>query len=61
MVPSMVRVTNPGLHTADSLAQAVAANPPVEKSMNVMEMLANGGPLMIPLGLIFVLALFFFF
>ena len=56
-----LQVTNPGLHTADSLAQAVAANPPVEKSMNVMEMLANGGPLMIPLGLLFVLALFFFF
>lgn len=30
-------------------------------SMNLMEMLANGGPIMIPLGLLFVLAVFFFF
>lgn len=30
-------------------------------SMNVMEMLAHGGPLMIPLGLLLVLAVFFFF
>lgn len=29
--------------------------------MNVMEMLAHGGPLMIPLGLLLVLAVFFFF
>lgn len=30
-------------------------------SMNLMEMLANGGPIMIPLALLFVLAVFFFF
>jgi biopolymer transport protein ExbB len=29
--------------------------------MNILEMLSNGGPLMIPLGLLLVLAIFFFF
>jgi biopolymer transport protein ExbB len=32
-----------------------------EHVMNVMDMLGNGGPIMIPLGLLFVLAVFFFF
>ena len=49
---------NPGLTdtTHNSIQGAVTA-----PTMNVMEMLINGGPLMIPLGLLFVLAVFFFF
>jgi biopolymer transport protein ExbB len=44
----------------DSLKQAMQASG-TAPSMNVMEMLAHGGPLMIPLALLLVLAVFFFF
>lgn len=44
----------------DSLKQAMQTSG-TAPSMNVMEMLAHGGPLMIPLGLLLVLAVFFFF
>jgi biopolymer transport protein ExbB len=58
-----LQVTNPATTTtADSLQKA--ATPGAiqgEHVMNVMDLLANGGPLMIPLGLLFVLAVFFFF
>lgn len=58
-----LQVTNPATTTtvADSLQNAATAGAPGAQTMNVMELLANGGPLMIPLGLLFVLALFFFF
>lgn len=57
-----LQVTNPATTAADSLQKAAtAAAPQGEHTMNVMDMLANGGPLMIPLGLLFVLAVFFFF
>lgn len=57
-----LQVTNPATTSvADSLAQATPAGAPGAQTMNVMELLANGGPLMIPLGLLFVLAVFFFF
>ena len=49
---------NPGLtDTTHNAIQGAVTAP----TMNVMEMLMNGGPLMIPLGLLFVLAVFFFF
>jgi biopolymer transport protein ExbB len=57
-----LQVTNPATTpAADSLAKATAVGAQSAQTMNVMELLANGGPLMIPLGLLFVLAVFFFF
>jgi biopolymer transport protein ExbB len=56
-----LQITNPGTNAVDSLnaANLAAAKPP--PTMNLMEMIANGGPLMIPLALLLVLAIFFFF
>jgi biopolymer transport protein ExbB len=57
----LLQIGNPATNTAvDSTANA-ATNTAPPPSMNVMEMLANGGPLMIPLALLLVLAIFFFF
>jgi biopolymer transport protein ExbB len=57
-----LQVTNPATTTvADSLQKAATPGAQGEHVMNVMDLLANGGPLMIPLGLLFVLAVFFFF
>ncbi|WP_205512480.1 MotA/TolQ/ExbB proton channel family protein [Longitalea arenae] len=57
-----LQVTNPATTSvADSLTRATPAGAQDAQTMNVMELLANGGPLMIPLGLLFVLAVFFFF
>lgn len=57
----LLQISNPATNTAvDSTQNLAAANQPAP-SMNVMEMLANGGPLMIPLAILLVLALFFFF
>jgi biopolymer transport protein ExbB len=58
-----LQVTNPATTAAaDTLHNAApAAGAEGVHTMNVMELLANGGPLMIPLGLLFVLAVFFFF
>jgi biopolymer transport protein ExbB len=58
-----LQVTNPATTTAaDSLQKAATTGAPQgEHAMNVMDMLTNGGPIMIPLGLLFVLAVFFFF
>jgi biopolymer transport protein ExbB len=55
-----LQVTNPAT-TADSVHNAAAPAAQGEHVMNVMDLLANGGPLMIPLALLFVLAVFFFF
>lgn len=58
----LLQVTNPATPaTADSLQKAATGAPQGEHVMNVMDMLGNGGPIMIPLGLLFVLAVFFFF
>ncbi|HEX6429010.1 MAG TPA: MotA/TolQ/ExbB proton channel family protein [Niastella sp.] len=59
-----LQVTNPATTAAaaDTLQNAApVAGAEGVHTMNVMELLANGGPLMIPLGLLFVLAVFFFF
>ena len=57
-----LQVTNPTMSAADSLRQALGmSTTTTEHNMNIMEMLVNGGPLMIPLGLLLVLAIFFFF
>jgi biopolymer transport protein ExbB len=56
-----LQVTNPATTAATDSTQQVAGTVPAAHSMNLMDMLANGGPLMIPLGLLLVLALFFFF
>ncbi|MFT3824644.1 MAG: MotA/TolQ/ExbB proton channel family protein [Chitinophagaceae bacterium] len=56
-----LQVNNPATTVADSLKNVMAANTQTEHSMNIMQLLANGGPIMIPLGLLLVLAVFFFF
>jgi len=45
----------------DSLRNAMNNNNPGNSSMNLMEMLINGGPIMVPLALLLIIALFFFF
>lgn len=52
---------NPATSLADSLRNASNNSSATAPSMNLMEMLTNGGPLMIPLALLLVLAVFFFF
>ena len=47
--------------TVDSANKALNTAGSAGPSMNVMEMLTNGGPLMLPLALLLVLAIFFFF
>jgi biopolymer transport protein ExbB len=58
-----LQVTNPATTAAADTSHNAAPVAGAEgvHTMNVMELLANGGPLMIPLGLLFVLAVFFFF
>jgi biopolymer transport protein ExbB len=56
-----LQITNPASNVADSLNKAISGAHAEAPSMNIMEMLTNGGPLMIPLALLFVLAIFFFF
>jgi biopolymer transport protein ExbB len=58
-----LQVTNPATTAAADTLQNAAPTAGAQgvHTMNVMELLANGGPLMIPLGLLFVLAVFFFF
>ena len=51
-----LQVTNP-----DTLKQVISSTTASAPSMNLMDMLMNGGPLMIPLALLLVLAIFFFF
>jgi biopolymer transport protein ExbB len=53
-----LQIQSPPTDTAATAGSAAVTAPP---SMNILEMLSNGGPLMIPLGLLFVLAVFFFF
>lgn len=55
-----LQVTNPATTGIDSTKQTLTAASTAQ-SMNVMDMLTMGGPLMIPLGLLLVLAIFFFF
>lgn len=57
----LLQIGNPGNNTAVDSTASAATNTATTPSMNVMEMLANGGPLMIPLALLLVLAIFFFF
>jgi len=56
-----LQVTNPTSSVADSLSQVNNSSTAAVPSMNLMDMLMNGGPLMIPLALLLVLAVFFFF
>jgi biopolymer transport protein ExbB len=53
-----LQIQSPPTDTTSRVVDPAATAPP---SMNILEMLSNGGPLMIPLGLLFVLAVFFFF
>jgi biopolymer transport protein ExbB len=56
-----LQVTNPTSAVADTLRHVNNASNASAPSMNLMDMLTNGGPLMIPLALLLVLAIFFFF
>ena len=57
----LLQITNPANTSAvDSTAHNAAANTPAP-TMNVMEMLTKGGAIMIPLALLLLLAVFFFF
>ncbi|HEY1202637.1 MAG TPA: MotA/TolQ/ExbB proton channel family protein [Niastella sp.] len=56
-----LQVTNPATPAADSVHTAATTAAQGEQTMNVMDLLSHGGPLMIPLGLLFVMAVFFFF
>jgi biopolymer transport protein ExbB len=56
-----LQVTNPVTNAADSIRQATNTASGAADSMNLMELLVGGGPLMIPLALMLVLAIFFFF
>ncbi len=49
------------VHAAVDSVKALQTATATTPSMNVMEMLGHGGPLMIPLALLLVLAVFFFF
>ena len=57
----LLQIGNPATKTAVDSTTNAATQATAAPSMNVMEMLANGGPLMIPLALLLVLAIFFFF
>lgn len=56
-----LQVTPPVTSVADSLKQVLNSTNATTPSMNLMEMLVNGGPIMIPLALLLVVAVFFFF
>ncbi len=56
-----LQVTPPVTSVADSLKQVLNSTNATTPSMNLMEMLVNGGPIMIPLALLLVIAVFFFF
>jgi biopolymer transport protein ExbB len=59
MIWFLLQIANPVTNT-DTINNA-ATPPTAAPSMNVMEMLTSGGPLMIPLALLLVMAIFFFF
>ena len=56
-----LQVTPPGPSLADTLRQALHNTTENAPTMNLMDMLVNGGPIMIPLALLLAVALFFFF
>jgi biopolymer transport protein ExbB len=57
-----LQVTNPVTSAADSIRQVMNGTAPAaEPTMNVMDLLTRGGAIMIPLGILLVLAVFFFF
>ncbi|MEY4661039.1 MAG: hypothetical protein RLZZ42_991, partial [Bacteroidota bacterium] len=51
----------PLLQVPDSASPIVSPPATVSKTMHLFDVLQSGGALMIPLGLLFVLAVFFFF
>jgi biopolymer transport protein ExbB len=62
MIWFLLQANSPATSTAiDSTNHAALGSQATAPTMNLWEMIANGGPLMIPLGLLLVLAIFFFF
>ncbi len=56
-----LQIGNPPVINTDSIINAQRAAANASSSMNLMDMLTNGGPIMIPLALLFIVAVFFFF
>ncbi len=56
-----LQIGNPPVINTDSIINAQRAAANNSTSMNLMDMLTNGGPIMIPLALLFIMAVFFFF
>jgi len=62
MIWFLLQANSPATSNAIDTANHVAAGPQAAApTMNLWDMISNGGPLMIPLGLLLVLAIFFFF
>ncbi len=61
MIWFLLQANNPALSPSDSTTNANLTTQAAAPTMNLWEMIANGGPLMIPLALLLVLAIFFFF
>ena len=62
MIWFLLQANNPATSPAiDSTNNAALGPQAAAPTMNLWEMIANGGPLMIPLALLLVLAIFFFF
>ncbi len=60
----LLQIQQAGTTVADTLANAaapIAAAPVEEKSISLWEMASKGGPILIPIGILSVLALFIFF
>jgi biopolymer transport protein ExbB len=61
MIWFLLQANNPATSPIDSTHNANLGVTAAAPTMNLWEMIANGGPLMIPLALLLVLAIFFFF
>lgn len=62
MIWFLLQANSPATSTAvDSANHVAAGTQAAAPTMNLWDMISNGGPLMIPLGLLLVLAIFFFF
>ena len=53
----ILQITN---MVADTMSTA-AATPPVEKTLTLWELAVKGGPILIPIGILSILALYIFF
>ena len=61
MIWFLLQANSPATSTAVDSTNHAAIGSQAAPTMNLWDMITNGGPLMIPLGLLLVLAIFFFF